>query len=167
MPIHYAPQTTNLLDVLEKILDKGVVIAGDIKISLADVDLLTIRIRLLIASVDKAREIGMDWWEKDSYYSSRAKSIEQEHALLKDKINQLEQQLTARELPSRVEENPLLQDYIDSESHLHEQEKLSQSVQAGVSETSLEEKIVLQVDKDVEQDFDKGKSLTKQDRDNK
>ncbi|MEH7275589.1 gas vesicle protein, partial [Neobacillus vireti] len=69
MPIHHTPQSSNLLEVLEKILDKGVVIAGDIKISLADVDLLTIKIRLLVASVDKAREIGMDWWEKDPYYS--------------------------------------------------------------------------------------------------
>ena len=83
MPIHNAPQTTNLIEVLEKILDKGVVIVGDIKISLADVDLLTIKIRLLIASVDKAREIGMDWWEKDPYYSSKARLIEEEHALLK------------------------------------------------------------------------------------
>ena len=67
MPIQqHTPQSSNLLEVLEKILDKGVVIAGDIKISLADVDLLTIKIRLLVASVDKAREIGMDWWENDS-----------------------------------------------------------------------------------------------------
>jgi hypothetical protein len=139
MPVHNAPQTTNLLEVLEKILDKGVVIAGDIKISLADVDLLTIRIRLLIASVDKAREIGMDWWEKDSYYSSRAKAIEEEHVLLKEKINQLEQQLTARELPSKVEENLL-----------HEEEKLSQAVQEVVPEMPLKEKIDPEVNRDEE-----------------
>lgn len=157
MPIHNAPQTTNLLEVLEKILDKGVVIAGDIKISLADVDLLTIRIRLLIASVDKAREIGMDWWEKDSYYSSRARAIEEEHALLMEKINQLEQQVTARELPSKVEENPVLQ-----ESDLHKEGKLPQAVQEGVPEMSLKEKMDLMVDKDVESDLNKGK-----DKDNK
>lgn len=93
MAIQNAPQTTNLLEVLEKVLDKGVVIAGDIKISLADVDLLTIKIRLLVASVDKAKEIGMDWWERDSYYTSRAKIIEEEHALLKEKFNRLEQQI--------------------------------------------------------------------------
>jgi hypothetical protein len=91
MPIHHPPQSSNLLDVLEKILDKGVVIAGDIKISLADVDLLTIKIRLLIASVDKAREIGMDWWEKDPYYSSKGIMAEKERAHLHERINRLEQ----------------------------------------------------------------------------
>lgn len=91
MPIQHPPQSSNLLDVLEKILDKGVVIAGDIKISLADVDLLTIKIRLLVASVDKAREIGMDWWEKDPYYSSKGKIADKEHALLNERINRLEQ----------------------------------------------------------------------------
>lgn len=99
MPIHHPPQSSNLLDVLEKILDKGVVIAGDIKISLADVDLLTIKIRLLVASVDKAREIGMDWWEKDPYYSSKGKIAEQEHAHLIDRINKLEQVLEKQALP--------------------------------------------------------------------
>ena len=92
MPIQHPSQSSsNLLEVLEKILDKGVVIAGDIKISLADVDLLTIKIRLLIASVDKAREIGMDWWETDSYYSSKARIAEKENILLHERINRLEQ----------------------------------------------------------------------------
>lgn len=144
MPVHNAPQTTNLLEVLEKILDKGVVIAGDIKIALADVDLLTIKIRLLIASVDKAREIGMDWWEKDPYYSSRSRAIEEEHVLLKEKINQLEQQLKARELPSKVEKNLLPQ----VESHLQESDKLSQEVQEGVSEIPLMEKMEPDMDKE-------------------
>lgn len=144
MPIHHAPQSTNLLEVLEKILDKGVVIAGDIKISLADVDLLTIKIRLLIASVDKAREIGMNWWENDSYYSSRARVMEEEHALLKEKINLLEQQLKARELPSKVEKNLLLQ----GDSPLQESDKTSQEVQEGVSEMSLMEKMEPEVNKD-------------------
>ncbi len=58
-------QTTNLADLLERVLDKGVVIAGDIKISLAEVDLLTIRVRLLVASVERAREMGINWWEHD------------------------------------------------------------------------------------------------------
>jgi Gas vesicle protein len=91
MPIHHPPQSSNLLDVLEKILDKGVVIAGDIKISLADVDLLTIKIRLLVASVDKAREIGMDWWEKDPYYSSKGLMAEKERVQLQERIHRLEQ----------------------------------------------------------------------------
>jgi hypothetical protein len=90
MPLHQSPQSSNLLEVLEKILDKGVVIAGDIKISLADVDLLTIKIRLLVASVDKAREIGLNWWENDPYYSSKARIQEKEHALLHERMNRLE-----------------------------------------------------------------------------
>lgn len=63
-------QTTNLADLLERVLDKGVVIVGDIKINLVDVELLTIKIRLLVASVDKAKSIGIDWWEHDPFISS-------------------------------------------------------------------------------------------------
>lgn len=63
-------QTTNLADLLERILDKGVVIVGDIKINLVDVELLTIKIRLLVASVDKAKSLGIDWWEHDPFISS-------------------------------------------------------------------------------------------------
>jgi hypothetical protein len=108
MPIQHPSQSSsNLLEVLEKILDKGVVIAGDIKISLADVDLLTIKIRLLIASVDKAREIGMDWWEKDPYYSSKGGLAEKEHALLLEKINRLEQLVETKAPP--LEERALIE----------------------------------------------------------
>src|SRR5438094_10146263 len=56
----------NLADILERVLDKGIVIAGDIQINLLDIELLTIKLRLLIASVDRAREMGIDWWESDS-----------------------------------------------------------------------------------------------------
>lgn len=65
-------KSTNLAEILERVLDKGLVVAGDIKISLADVELLSIKIRLLISSVDKAREIGINWWENDPYLSTRA-----------------------------------------------------------------------------------------------
>ncbi len=153
MPIHNAPQTTNLIEVLEKILDKGVVIVGDIKISLADVDLLTIKIRLLIASVDKAREIGMDWWEKDPYYSSKSRVIEEEHALLKKEINHLEQQLNeVRALAQRIEKKPLQQVYIEGESQQLEAERLSQAVEKDMSKVPLEEKIDLEIVKDIKQD---------------
>ena len=64
-------QTTNLADLLERVLDKGVVIAGDIKISLVDIELLTIQIRLVICSVDKAKEMGMDWWVNNPAFSSK------------------------------------------------------------------------------------------------
>ncbi|WP_107101198.1 gas vesicle protein [Peterkaempfera griseoplana] len=63
----------NLADILERVLDKGVVIAGDIKINLLDIELLTIKLRLLVVSVDKAREMGIDWWESDPSLSSRAR----------------------------------------------------------------------------------------------
>lgn len=59
---HHSIESTNLADLLERILDKGIVIAGDIKIKLVDVELLTIQIRLVVCSVDKAKEMGMDWW---------------------------------------------------------------------------------------------------------
>ena len=62
LPSHRA---TGLVDVLDRVLDKGLVIAGDIKVSLAEVELLTIRIRLLVCSLDKAQEIGLDWWRYD------------------------------------------------------------------------------------------------------
>ena len=108
MPIQHPSQSSsNLLEVLEKILDKGVVIAGDIKVSLADVDLLTIKIRLLIASVDKAREIGMDWWEKDPYYSSKGRLAEKEHDLLLERINRMEQLVETKVIP--LQERALLE----------------------------------------------------------
>jgi hypothetical protein len=59
------PQPANLADILERVLDKGIVIAGDIKVNLLDIELLTIKIRLLVASVERAREMGIDWWEND------------------------------------------------------------------------------------------------------
>jgi hypothetical protein len=125
MPIHHPPQSSNLLDVLEKILDKGVVIAGDIKISLADVDLLTIKIRLLVASVDKAREIGMDWWEKDPYYSSKGKIAEQEHAHLIDRINRLEQVIEKNTLPLPIENEAFIIQNEESSSSSYQLEESS------------------------------------------
>jgi len=83
---------TNLADILERVLDKGIVIAGDIKIQIADIDLLTIKIRLLIASVDKALEMGVNWWQTDSYLSTKAKEVELEknNATLLQRVEQLE-----------------------------------------------------------------------------
>ncbi|HYU32469.1 MAG TPA: gas vesicle protein [Thermoanaerobaculia bacterium] len=68
----HSTETSNLADILERVLDKGIVIAGDIKIKLVDIELLTIQVRLLIASVDKAREMGMDWWLRNPDFSSKA-----------------------------------------------------------------------------------------------
>jgi len=81
-----------LADVLNLVLDKGVVIVGDIQIKLADVDLLTIKIRLLIAGVDKAKELGIDWWETDPYLSSKAREIQavKEREKLERRVKELE-----------------------------------------------------------------------------
>ena len=64
--------TTNLIDILDRVLDKGLVIAGDVRVSLANVELLTIRIRLLICSVDKAEQIGLNWWKYDPHLTEPA-----------------------------------------------------------------------------------------------
>ena len=89
---------STLKDVLELVLDKGIVIAGDIQIKLADVDLLTIKIRLLICGVDKAKEMGINWWESDPFLSSKAREIEtdKEKMELEKKVAQLEQKLESK-----------------------------------------------------------------------
>jgi hypothetical protein len=77
-------QPAQLADVLERVLDKGIVIAGDIQINLLDIELLTIRLRLLVASADKAREMGIDWWEGDPFLG-RGRGSE-----LEDRVKRLE-----------------------------------------------------------------------------
>ena len=94
--IAHSVQTTSLADILERVLDKGIVIAGDIKICLADVELLNIKIRLLVASVDKAREMGIDWWQSDPALSSKARAIEEENRGLKDRLDRLEARIQAQ-----------------------------------------------------------------------
>ena len=85
-------QPADLADILERVLDKGIVIAGDIKVNLLEVELLTIKIRLLIASVDKAKEMGIDWWENDPLLSTRRRDqeLEEENNELKQRLKQLE-----------------------------------------------------------------------------
>jgi Gas vesicle protein len=93
-----APQPANLADILERVLDKGIVIAGDIQINLVDIELLTIKLRLLVASVDKAREMGIDWWEHDPALSSVAQDdLEQENADLRRRLERLERRLELQE----------------------------------------------------------------------
>ncbi|MEU5951358.1 gas vesicle protein [Streptomyces sp. NPDC047525] len=96
----------NLADILERVLDKGIVIAGDIRINLLDIELLTIKLRLIVCSVDKAKEMGIDWWEDDPELSSRARSKEltRENAELRAhvaELEQLEQGRTERRKPAR------------------------------------------------------------------
>jgi hypothetical protein len=87
-----ANNSASLADILERVLDKGIVIAGDIQINLLDIELLTIKLRLLVASVDRAREMGIDWWESDPALSSKArKQLDSENRDLRERIEQLEQ----------------------------------------------------------------------------
>ncbi|MBY8882227.1 gas vesicle protein [Actinacidiphila acidipaludis] len=84
------PQAANLADILERVLDKGIVIAGDIRIDLLDIELLTIKIRLIVASVDRAREMGIDWWEHDPSLSSGDRDVLEENRRLRRRIGDLE-----------------------------------------------------------------------------
>ncbi len=100
-PLPASPPRTgdasSLADILERVLDKGIVIAGDIQINLLDIELLTIKLRLLVASVDRAREMGINWWETDSSLSSDARALEQENKSLRERLERLER---AAGLPS-------------------------------------------------------------------
>jgi hypothetical protein len=88
-------RASGLVDVLDRVLDKGLVIAGDIKVSIAEVELLTIRIRLLVCSIDKAEQIGLDWWRHDRHLSMGNEELAVENDQLKERIRRLEQQLEA------------------------------------------------------------------------
>ena len=93
-------QSTGLVDVLDRVLDKGLVIAGDIKISLAEVELLTIRIRLLVCSLDKAQEIGLDWWRYDRELSPGQDRQDLDAAELRRQIASLEARISALDKPA-------------------------------------------------------------------
>jgi hypothetical protein len=84
---------TGLVDLLDRVLDKGLVVAGDIKVSLAEVELLTIRIRLMICSIDKAEEIGLDWWKYDRHLSPGREQVMQENHELREQLRVLERRL--------------------------------------------------------------------------
>jgi hypothetical protein len=105
LPETYAPSsgTTNLADILERVLDKGVVIAGDIQINLLDIELLTIKLRLIVASIDKAKEMGIDWWEEDPALSSgaRRRELTQRNRALERRIEELEADRDGREMTER------------------------------------------------------------------
>lgn len=91
---------SSLADVLERVLDKGIVIAGDISVSVANTELLNIRIRLLISSVDKAKEIGINWWENNPHFSAKTQELMETNQQLQQRIESLEDELRAlRRLP--------------------------------------------------------------------
>lgn len=110
-----ASQSEGLADVLERILDKGIVIAGDISVSLVGIELLTIRLRLLIATVDKAREMGIDWWSNDPYLMGRNDLVSQNETL-QTRLTELEAQIarlggtaTAQAAPDIPEPSEILE----------------------------------------------------------
>ena len=88
-------RSTGLVDILDRVLDKGLVVAGDIKVSLAEVELLTIRIRLMICSIDKAEQIGLDWWKYDRHLSPGREQVMQENLELREQLRLLERRITA------------------------------------------------------------------------
>src|SRR5438445_4338014 len=86
MDRHMSAPNTTLVDILDRVLDKGLVVAGDIRVSLANVELLTIQIRLLVCSIDKAEEIGMHWWRDDGFIQGGA---------IEDRLDRIEKRLDA------------------------------------------------------------------------
>ena len=100
--VTHALQSSTLSDVLERVLDKGVVIAGDIKIKLVDIELLSIQIRLVICSVDKAKEMGMDWWVNNPVFSSQVPQGQLEASLAKidERLARLETSLPREAVPA-------------------------------------------------------------------
>ncbi|MEO3785469.1 gas vesicle protein [Actinocorallia sp. B10E7] len=102
-----APQSrrsepANLADILERVLDKGIVIAGDIQVNLLDIELLTIKLRLVIVSVDKAKEMGINWWENDPTLSTGHRDMVEENRRLRERVADLE--AGTEEYPEEVEE---------------------------------------------------------------
>jgi hypothetical protein len=87
------PSGESLADILERVLDKGVVIAGDIVVNVLDIELLTLKVRLLIASADTAKEMGIDWWESDPFLSRNAADLQKENDDLRSRIDRLERML--------------------------------------------------------------------------
>jgi len=92
-------RSTGLVDVLDRVLDKGLVVAGDIRISLADVELLTIRVRLLVCSIDKAEQIGLDWWRHDPHLTVAARGTALENEALRERVRLLEAKLKLVPVP--------------------------------------------------------------------
>jgi hypothetical protein len=93
--MQHSVQATNLADILERVLDRGIVVAGDITISLVGVELLSIKVRLLVASVDKAMEMGINWWEHDPYLTTKARELTDENRALHERLERLEAQISA------------------------------------------------------------------------
>src|SRR6195952_2179083 len=121
-PKQQQPSGTDLADILERVLDKGIVIAGDIQINLLDIELLTIKLRLVVASVDKAKEMGIDWWERDPTLSSGARELEDENKRLRERVEGLER----RGLPGSDEDGD--EDGAEDEAELGDEDLAADEV---------------------------------------
>ena len=98
-PARSSPGSDGLADVLERVLDKGLVVAGDIQINLLDIELITIKVRLLLASADTAQQMGIDWWKHDPFLSGRDRELAQENAVLRSRVDALEAALGEKLAP--------------------------------------------------------------------
>src|SRR5258705_10378329 len=96
-PLQRPPSQDSLADILERVLDKGIVIAGDIQINLLDIELLTIKLRLIVASIDKAKEMGIDWWESDPALNAQTGRLAEENRLLRERLDRVEHVLAPPE----------------------------------------------------------------------
>ena len=110
--------STPLADLLERVLDKGIIIAGDITLCLGEIELLQIKIRLLIASVDKARDMGIDWWQHDPALSSAASKAAEERGQLAQRLDRLETML-ATLVEGRAKQPPLEDAGVDDRAPVH------------------------------------------------
>jgi hypothetical protein len=117
MEVQPAGGPANLADILERVLDKGIVIAGDIQINLLDIELLTIKLRLLVASVERAQEMGINWWESDPTLTSNARALERENRDLKARLERLEE---VAGLPSPEEGEEVVHEEIRHEKVVEE-----------------------------------------------
>jgi hypothetical protein len=129
---------SSLADILDRILDKGIVIVGDIQVNLLDIELLTIKIRLLVASVDRAREMGIDWWEHDPSLSSKARDDRDaldENERLRRQIAELERERDEERRGEELEEEPESEEYEEE----YEDEELGEEPEEELAEEEPEE----------------------------
>ncbi len=104
-----APRSNDgLADLLERVLDKGIVIAGDIQINLLDIELLTIKVRLLVASADTAQQMGIDWWKHDPFLTGQDRELAQENSILRERVDQLEAAMGAKLAPGEPSPGDLI-----------------------------------------------------------
>lgn len=109
-PVRRSGGPDGLADILERVLDRGLVVAGDIQVNILDIELLTIKVRLLLASADTAQQMGIDWWQHDPFLTSRDRDLAHENAMLRQRLERLEELVAAsgepRALHDRIERTP-------------------------------------------------------------